>query len=355
MEYPTDLHPDPICFNNRSPLDLDGFTMPADLVHRPQQLPLALPKSDLASAGTAADAAAGRRVFDDYRARLADETARRHDAELGCFASFLAAAGVSTHLSTDLSSGPAGWAGVSWGLIAAFVEWQLAEGYAIGSINVRLSTVKVYAKLATKAGSVAPEEYALIKLVSGYRHAEGKRIDRQRERTRKGSKKGTPTSISTAQVAQLKAQADPRDRLLMCLLLDHGLRIGEVAALLVEHFDLDRGVLTFYRSKVDKTQKHRLSKDTHAAAIDYLASLDAGGRIFPVVDRTLRTGVGELGQACGLDHLSPHDCRHAWATAATRNGTPIKALQDAGGWNSPTMPLRYAESAEIANDGVRLD
>jgi hypothetical protein len=140
-------------------------------------------------------------VFEAYRDRLAEETQRRHDADLGCFASFLTAAGVSTDLSTDLSSGPAGWAGVTWGLVAAFVEWQLAEGYAIGSINVRLSTVKVYAKLATKAGSVAPEEYALVKLVSGYRHAEGKHIDRRRERTRKGSKKVHPP-----------ASAQPRPR-----------------------------------------------------------------------------------------------------------------------------------------------
>ena len=141
----------------------------------------------------------------------------------------------------------------------------------------------------------------------------------------------------------------------MCLLIDHGLRIGEVVALLASDFDLDRGVLTFYRSKVDKTQKHRLSKDTHAAAETFISSLEADGRVFAVVDRTLRTRVGQLGAAVGLDHLSPHDCRHYWATAATRNGTPIKALQDAGGWASPAMPLRYAESAEIANEGVKLE
>lgn len=328
---------------------------PADLATRPQQQLLDLPTSDLslARAGQAADAAAGRRVFDDYRDRLADETRRRHDADLGCFASFLAAAGIAQ--KPNISEEPSAWQGISWGLVAAFVEWQLAQGYAIGSVNVRLSTVKVYARLATKAGSVAPEEYALIKLVTGYRHAEGRRIDRRREQSRRsGAKKAEPVSISTAQAAALKTQPDPRDRLLMCLLLDHGLRVGEVAALLVEHIDLDRGVLTFYRSKVDKTQKHRLSKDTHAAAEDYLAHM-AAGRIFPVVDRTLRTRVGQLGAAVGLDHLSPHDCRHYWATAATRAGTPIKALQDAGGWNSPNMPLRYAESAEIANDGVKLD
>lgn len=31
------------------------------------------------------------------------------------------------------------------------------------------------------------------------------------------------------------------------------------------------------------------------------------------------------------------------------------ALQDAGGWKSPVMPLRYAASAKIANAGVKLD
>ena len=127
-----------------------------------------------------------------------------------------------------------------------------------------------------------------------------------------------------------------------------------MAALRVEHFDLKRGMLRFHRPKVDKIQTHRLSADARAAAEAYLPALAPGARLWGV-DRTIRAHVGQLGEAIGLVGLSPHDCRHYWATAATRAGTPIKALQDAGGWNSPAMPLRYAESAEIANDGVRLD
>jgi len=162
--------------------------------------------------------------------------------------------------------------------------------------------------------------------------------------------------VSADQAARLKAQADPAERLLMCLLLDHGLRVGEVAALRVEHFDLGRSTLRFHRPKVDKVQTHRLSKDALAAAEAYLVTLSPC-HPDPLwgVDRTIRVHVGRLGEAIGLTGLSPHDCRHYWATAATRAGTPIKALQDAGGWSSPAMPLRYAESAEIANDGVRLD
>lgn len=36
------------------------------------------------------------------------------------------------------------------------------------------------------------------------------------------------------------------------------------------------------------------------------------------------------------------------------HGTDIKALQTACGWNSPAMPLRYAEENTIANEGVVL-
>jgi hypothetical protein len=38
-----------------------------------------------------------------------------------------------------------------------------------------------------------------------------------------------------------------------------------------------------------------------------------------------------------------------------KSGTDVKALQDAGGWKSPHMPLRYAASSRIANAGVKLD
>jgi integrase len=218
---------------------------------------------------------------------------------------------------------------------------------------VRLSTVKAYAKLAAKAGALSADEYAQIRLVQGFRHAEGRRVDAKRETTRKeGGKKAAPVSISSGHAALLKAQADPLDRLLMCLLLDHGLRVGEVASLTAEDFDLAGGILHFYRSKVDKTQRHQLSSDTLAAA-QACELLMGSGPLFGV-DRSIRRTVGRLGALVGLKGLSPHDCRHAWATFATRAGTSVKALQDAGGWSSPAMPLRYAESAEIANDGVKL-
>ena len=331
--------------------DLLPDSMPTDpLVHVPRADLAARPT--LAAAGQAADVAAAGAAFDSYRRRQSAQTLRRQDASLDRFAVFLAAAGVAG--VGDLANTPAAWAGVTWGLVEAFVAWLLGAGYAIGTVNIRLSDVKTYAQLAAKAGVLAPEAYALIKAVAGYRHSAGVRVDEKRAKTRTGSKKGEPTSISRSQARKLKAQPTPRDALILALLLDHGLRVGEVAALEARHFDRDAGLLTFYRSKVTMTQTHRLSADAQAAAEELLPALPAGGRLFPGT-RQINRLVRAAGQACGLAGLSPHDCRHYWATMALRAGSNHKAVQSAGGWKSPAMVFRYAEAQEVANDGVRLD
>jgi hypothetical protein len=73
-------------------------------------------------------------------------------------------------------------------VVEGFRNWMVAQGDAVGSINVRLSTLKAYAKLATKAGALSAEEHAMIRTVAGYSRKES-RIDERRETTRRGDKK----------------------------------------------------------------------------------------------------------------------------------------------------------------------
>lgn len=178
----------------------------------------------------------------------------RH-TNLAQFAEYLAAAGVRTG---DLTQDAEAWRGVTWGLVEGFVKWQIQQGFAVGSINVRLSTVKVYARLALKAGTLTVTDEALIRAVQGYRHVEGKRLDERREETRRGNKKAVATVLTPEQAAALKVQPDTpqgrRDAVLMGLLLSLGLRAGEVAGVRVQDVDMKSGYLTFYRQKVDKTQ-----------------------------------------------------------------------------------------------------
>jgi integrase len=307
----------------------------------------------LTLAGQAANTVAARRAFDDYRSRKAAETIRRQDADLALFAVYLEDVSI---VAGDLGINPEAWRGITWGIVEGFVRWQLAEGYAIGSIGVRLATVKAYSGLASKAGAIDPGEALLIKQVQGYGRREGARLDSRREVTRVGSKKRQPVPIGVDQAIRLKQQPNARDALLMCLLLDHGLRCGEVAGLRANDVDLAAGEMRFYRPKVDLVQVHQLTPDTLAAARLYLAHLDEShdGPLLGMGTRAINARVRLLGREAGIEGLSPHDCRHWWATTAARNGTPIDRLQDAGGWSSPAMPLRYIQRAKVANQGVKL-
>ena len=324
-----------------------------------------------AQAGAIANHFAALNAFSDYRNRKADNTLAAHDADLVTFAEYLAHVGADV-AGSALSTDPASWQGMTWGLVKGFVAWMLGEGYAIGSINRKLSTVNVYAKLAAQAGAIGAEDLALIRSVTGYGGKEAKRVDERRDVTRIGSKKENHVSLTAEQVKELKAQPDTaqgrRDALLLALLLDLGLRVGEVALLEVEDFNLNENALRFYRPKVGIDQTHRMTPDLRQAVQAWMNSGDSptagpvlrgsrkGGKLTQagMSETSITERVRTLGESIGVTGLSAHDCRHYWASRAASMGTDAFALRDAGGWNSLAMPSRYVEAATIANERVRL-
>jgi integrase len=331
--------------------------------------------------GQIANQVAARHVFTDYIERKSPNTLRRQAADLGLFADFLITAGISRSAEALQRSADA-WEGITWGLVETFKRWMLQQGYAVQSVNVRLSTIKAYAGLAFKAGVISHEEHLAIRSVAGYSRKESKHVNEARSAEgletriiRPGAKKADSVTIPADVVKALKTHHENtpqgrRDALLMCLLLDHGLRCGEVALLTVSNLDLKAGELRFYRPKVDKVQTHTLSADTRRAARAYMredaplladAPLLRGSRKDgnltndAMSERAITKRVQVLGAYYGLPDLSAHDCRHSWATRAARKGTDPFALQEAGGWNSLDMPRRYVEAAKIANEGVKLE
>ena len=328
----------------------------------------------MATMGQTANGFAAKSSFGRYQDRKADNTLRAQRAAMALFGDFLTEAGVATN-GRDLVDDPHAWTGVTWGLVDAFVLWMIDKGYAMGTVNGRLSAVKTYAKLAAKAGSLSPSELVMIRSVEGYSRTEGKRVDDRREVSRIGDKKAEAVSLTPAQIKRLKKQPNTpqgrRDAVIIAILADHGLRVGELAGLKVTDVDLEAGKLIFYRPKVDKTQTHDLTQDAKRALKAYFDHGDApamgallrsstttGGVQLShagMSERSITERVRYLAQCIGIYGLSAHDLRHSWATMAARNGTPIDRLRDAGGWSSLAMPLRYIETAKIANEGVRLE
>jgi integrase len=325
-------------------------------------------------------------LFNDFNSRKADNTLKAYRADLASFAAFLgeATGGAVTVTAEALQTAPAAWEGVTWGLVTAFQQWLLAHGDSTGTINRKISTIKVYAKLAAEAGVIDGVDAAKIgSKVKGYKKKEAPKVDIQRKAagtpTRSGAKKATNVLLTAAQVQALKEQPDTpqgrRDALLMALLLDHGLRVGEVALLTVGAFQTaeDGGglVVRFYRPKVGKVQAHRLTDDARRAWVRYLQHDAPSGADEPLFKQSIKGGglkvgaagisernlsgrVRTLGQRIGINGLSAHDCRHSWATRAVAAGTDAFSLRDAGGWASLDMPSRYVEAATVANERVKL-
>jgi integrase len=330
--------------------------------------------ANMQAAGQAANQVAAEHTFKDYLSRKSGNTIKAQGFDLAVFAEYLKAAKVIV-AAEQLQTAPGAWQGMTWGLVEAFVKWQLQQGHATASINRRLSTVKTYAKLAAKADAITANELALIQTVKGYGGKEAKRVNEKRETTRIGHKKAEHTSLTDDQADALKAQPlttpqGRRDAVLMALLLDHGLRAGEVSALTVTDVDLHNGVLRFYRPKVDKTQNNKLSADALKALRAYFDNGDApalgallrgsrkGGKLdgAGMSETSITERVRTLGKALEIDGLSAHDCRHYWATywgnRVEKLPKGVFTLQEAGGWNSLTMPRRYVEAAAVANEGM---
>lgn len=322
--------------------------------------------------GEIANAHAAAAAFADYRARIAQNTKARQDRELSVFSEYLGYVDIVVSPAA-LATDPQAWRGITWGIVAGFVQWQLREGFAIGAINVRLSTVKAYARLAHQAGAIGADEWQLIQTVKGYSRNQARNVDTLRTTTRRSTRKVEAPSLTDDQVKALKSNHPDtpqgrRDKLLMGLLLNLGLRVSEIVGLRAVDFDTKAGTLVLYRPKVGLTQTHELINGTWDAARDYIAQdvTDLQGPLLRASNKhgTLtHTGmtrfgiakrVQQMGAEIGIPNLSPHDCRHSWATRAAKHSDAF-ALRDAGGWASMAMPSRYVEAAKVANKGIKLN
>src|SRR6266702_4579405 len=106
-----------------------------------------LPRSrygdDLARAGLAADYASRTDAFAEYHAEQTDNTRAAQLDALKCFSTYLAAAHIQRR-AEDLYQDADAWRGMSAGLLKGFRTWLLEQGFAIGTLNHRLSIIRQY-------------------------------------------------------------------------------------------------------------------------------------------------------------------------------------------------------------------
>jgi integrase len=328
--------------------------------------------------GEALREATDRAAFKLYRDRRPEGTQRAQRAAVMLFHECLQLQG---YAMGNLFEDPLAWQGITSDMAHAFREWLLWQGYSMGTINGYFSTVKTYLKLANQAGVISDSE--IIRLLGpnfrGYARKEIIDLDTKRAKegiaTRHGAKKCAPTLITKDQARALcRVRNDSpqarRDALLMCLLLDHGMRVSEVEILKVEDIDMQARQVVFYRPKTGKTSRHNLrgrawqimteylSKDNQAQNGPLILASSKSGSLIPgrgMTTRAIRERVKQLGASINLFNLSPHDCRHYGATQAGNDpSVSLAALMAWGGWDSAQSAARYIHQGQADNDGVSL-
>lgn len=340
----------------------------------------------------------GLTAFEDHQAGCSENTNKAQHGDLSLFGNFINSiydSADNTELALDkddrLSAGqlfrdPAIWQVVTHGLVKLFRKHMLEQGFSISSVNRALSSIRRYASLASEAGQLPFQEMFLIKQVAGYSQAKGKNIDEDRPKSRRGNKKEESIPIPHEVIDVLLSEdtypdtsVGKRDRLIIAILLDWGLRASEISALKPDKVDMQAGLISVYRKKTKSTDKLTMTPAIQQALKDYLTQdtppphpdgsflIRAGYRtgilrdvgMTPSAVSKVMTKYGKLMaiqfNMPQLAKLSSHDGRHQWTTDAFNAGINIDRIRQAGGWSSSAMPIRYANNREIANDGALLD
>jgi len=148
-----------------------------------------------------------------------------------------------------------------------------------------------------------------------------------------------------------------RDDALLRLLVDSGLRVGELVALDLGDLDLD-GCRVFVRS--GKGRKQRIvpvGARTIRALAKYLAvrsrgyptceALFIGGNGRRLTCRHCHNHISRLGKRAGIEGVrcSPHTLRHTFAKMFLERGGNVFALQEILGHSSLAMTRRYVALA----------
>lgn len=160
-----------------------------------------------------------------------------------------------------------------------------------------------------------------------------------------------------------------RDEAILRLMLESGVRAGEVVALEVGDVDLHQGTATVRRGKGGNGRTVPIGPEA-GLAIDRYLRLRAAHRLADrpglwLGDRgkafsydALHKSLGERARAAGIEGFHPHLLRHTAAHRWLAAGGSESGLMAVAGWTRPDMLMRYTKaqaSARAAEEARRLN
>jgi integrase/recombinase XerD len=245
------------------------------------------------------------------RGRAAN-TIEAYRRDLGAYVGFLADRGAGGPLAAGVAT------------VREYLGWLARRGLASSSRARAIAALRGWYRFLKLEGRLADDPTELVESPRGW--------------------KRLPRFLSAAEVERLLAHPDRnspaglRDAALLELLYDCGLRVSELAALRVDHVDLEAWVLRVR----GKGGRDRLVPFGEAGRATLAAYLDRGGAcrragnpyLFPgprgghLTRQRLWQIVRHHVRGSGITRaVSPHALRHSFATHLLDNGADLRAVQ----------------------------
>jgi integrase/recombinase XerD len=223
--------------------------------------------------------------------------------------------------------GPADWRGVTPSQAASWVQSLTGEGYRVASLGRKISALRMLARFLVRE-RVRDDDFTAL-LASPKL---GRRIP------------GTLTETEVARLIAAPAGGDARslrDRALLELFYSSGLRVSELAGLMIQQVDLQQGFLRVF----GKGAKERVvpvggmactALTTYlTAARPQLVKPHTGSALFlNHRGRALsRVGLWQIvkqhARRAGITkNVKPHALRHSFATHLLTGGADLRAIQE---------------------------
>lgn len=152
--------------------------------------------------------------------------------------------------------------------------------------------------------------------------------------------------------ALLEAPRRTRDRLIIKLLYETGIRVGELASLTIGDVDLEMGEITIQQAKRHKEGRKVPLVNTWTKSMlrDYIGSrknrkdpLFVSNKRTPLSRRQIERLISNYGEQIGLekDKRHPHVLRHTHAVYSLKSGIDLRTLQQNLGHSSIEVTAIY--------------
>lgn len=228
--------------------------------------------------------------------------------------------------------------------VLEYRQWMVAvQGLTPATVNRRIAALRTFSAWAYKAGLIASDPTEGIRLLSEQPQSPRWLDRRQQAALRRALERRLEHAELKARLARLEGRPVPpewvwarRDAALVHLMLNAGLRVGEVVGLAMKDVALRErtGQVVVRQGKGNRRRAVPLNGEARAALQAWLEArptveteavfVGRRGRgydgIAPLRARAVQRMVARLGEAAGIEGLTPHVLRHTFA----------KNLMDAG-------------------------